>query len=339
MRLARKIVVPIVVLLCLGFILFLINQISGLYILISGINLLAGQIVLVCSLLIFGALMLSPLIVFLRMPRPIVRPKEISELPIFHKHLLSRLRHNKILSAEDCIPKSVDDLEQSVGVLNKKANEMVVKTATIVFLTTAISQNGKLDAFTVLGAQMRMVWKIAHIYYHRPTLREIAYLYGNVGASAMLAYEIEDLDLSRQIEPVVTAVLRNSSSASVPMIGPATQILMDSLLEGSTNAFLTLRVGIMAMKMCGSLGVIDRSSLKKEVMKEAAVQLKAVTISASGMVIKNVLKAVKNAGIGTLKTSWKGLRDTGIKMKDGLVQGGRKMNPFGKKDKEANPID
>ena len=43
----------------------------------------------------------------------------------------------------------------------------------------------------VLAAQSRMTWTLARLYYQRPRLRELAYLYGNVAATAFVTAEIE----------------------------------------------------------------------------------------------------------------------------------------------------
>ena len=124
--------------------------------------------------------------------------------------------------------------------------------ATTVFLTTAVSQSGRLDALLVLMAQSRMVWRVAHLYYQRPSLREMAHLYTNVAATAFVAGELDDIELHQMIQPVVAASLGTMGGA-IPGFQVFTTIAVNSLLSGSANAFLTLRVGMIAKAYCGSL--------------------------------------------------------------------------------------
>ncbi len=334
----KKLFVPVLILLALGFFLFLFNQVNGLYSLASELNPVFGKAVLALLVLVIGILIVSPFMIYFKLPKPIQRPRNEGEVKSYQKKVLERLKNNQILLQEGHLPNATEDLDAAIKTLNKKADEIIGETASIVFLTTSISQNGKLDAFTVFGTQLRMIWKVAHIYYQRPSLRELGYLYVNVGASSFLASEIEDLDITKQIEPVATAIFRNASGKSVPLIGPTAQILLDSLLEGSTNAFLTLRVGILAKKYCGELGYMDSSTMKREALKEAALQLKSITIKSSAKVISAILKATGNASLDTIKSGWEGIKQTGSKVKDEIVHTSQKMNPFKKRqrDKETN---
>ena len=335
----KHIALAVLGLLAVGFVLFLINQVSGLYMIASDLSPLFGRFVLAAMVIVIGTLMLTPFFIYFRMPKPLRRPQTEAEVNKYQEKLVSRLANNQILLTANMVPTDRSELPKSIEVLDKKANEMIGETASIVFLTTSISQNGKLDAFTVFGTQVRMIWKIAHIYFQRPTLRDLAYLYTNVGANSFLASEIEDFDITQQIEPVATAIFRNASGKSVPLIGPTAQILLDSLLEGSTNAFLTLRVGILARKYCGELGEVDVRKMKREALKESAGQLRSITMKSSGMIISAILRATRNAGVDTLKSGWDGLKNTGTKVRDGVVRTSQKINPFKKKSPEGKTND
>ncbi len=316
----KRLFIPILLLLAFGFILFLVNQISGIYLLVSDLNPVAGKITLVIMIVLAGVLLVSPFLIFWKLPKAIKPPEDEQQLPQYHKKLLTRLKENRVLHSAQCVPSSVDDLPGSIEVLNKKTDEIIGQTAYVVFLTTSISQNGKLDSLTVFFTQIRMVWNVAHIYYQRPTIRDLIYLYSNVGASSFLASEIEDIDFTRQIEPIANALFKNVSGRSVPILGNATQVVLDSLMEGSTNAFLTLRVGIIAKKLCGELGVRDNKKMRNDAVKEAAVQLRSITLNASGKIISSLMKATRNAGWESMKSSWEGIKRTGAR-----------VNPFKKK--------
>lgn len=317
----------------MGFILFLVNQISGIYLLIRDFSPVLAKATLLVLVIMCSALVLSPLFVVLKLPSPIPKPKSASDLPDYHRALARRLHTNKYLKAKG-IGVTSSNLQEAITPLDEEALRVIKATATTVFLTTSVSQNGKLDALTVFSTQMRMVWKIAHVYYQRPTIKELTRLYSFVAINAFVASEIEELDISQQIEPVAGAIFKNASGKAIPLIGPSATIIMDSLLEGSTNAFLTLRVGLIAKKYCGHLDVWDSKEIKRSAYRESASLLKSVAMSASGKIVKGILSATKKAGIDSLKNSWRDLQHTTGKVGKGIVTSTQKLNPFpGKKEK------
>ena len=85
-------------------------------------------------------------------------------------------------------------IESALKVPDAKADDIIKRTASTLFVTTAVSQNGRLDALMVLADQTRLIWQVAHIYNQRPTLRDFGRLYANVGATLFAASELEDLD-------------------------------------------------------------------------------------------------------------------------------------------------
>ena len=86
-------------------------------------------------------------------------------------------------------------------------------------------------------------------YWQRPSLHNLQQLYTNVAISWLAAAGIEQIDLSQQIQPILNAMLK-SPSKHIPVIGNAAHIITDSILEGTINAFLTLRVGVLTKNYC-----------------------------------------------------------------------------------------
>ena len=327
----KRLVFPISILLVMGFTLFIVNQISGIYLLVRSYSEFYANILLVLLIAASVVLMAWPFIIYLKMPKAIQLPESQAQLLKHQQRLIKRLKHNKLLKKADLIPYDPKSLEKTIQHLDHEATKVIRKTSNIVFLTTSVSQNGKLDALTLLATQSKMVWKIAHIYYQRPTLRELTYLYANVGASSMLASEIEDLDITTQIEPVLQSFFRNSAGKSIPVIGPTANIIFDSLLEGSTNAFLTLRVGNIAKKYCGCNEVTSKNAIRKNAFKESVSQLKEIVLKSSSQIVTGLLKATRKAGVDTIKSGWEGLRSAGGKVIGGISETGRRANPFKKK--------
>lgn len=331
-RTIKKIAFPVVILLSLVFVLFLVNQISGVYLMAHQMNPLFGNIVLGILIAISLVLTASPFVILWKMPKPLRRPEQENELSSYKIQLLKRLKSNQYLQEKSAVPRSEEDLEASIQVLNEEADRLIKSTSKTIFLATAISQNGKLDALTVFLSQMRLVWKIAHLYYQRPSLKELIYLYGNVGTTAFLASQIEEIDLAEHLEPIVTSMAKNASGKSVPVIGPTATIVLDSLLEGTTNAFLSLRVGLLARNYCGQLVVTTQKEIRSSTLKEASKMLRKIALESSGTIISTILNATKKVGLDTLKNGWEGMIKTGEKVKDSVLDASRKINPFRKKE-------
>lgn len=293
----------------LGFVLFAVNQIIAFHANLTTINVtLAWLVTGFISVTIF-LLLLIPFVLIARLPKSVAFPDNYEDEPQYHTILKSRLARNKLVRKAGFNVNTEEGMKQALELLNKEAQDVIKQTAKSVFFTTAISQNGKLDALTVFITQSRMIWKVAHIYWQRPSLRDMIKLYGNVGATALIASELDEIDITRQIEPIINAVLR-SPGRSLPVIGHAAHIVTDSLLEGSTNAFLTLRVGIVTQRYCGSWDIADRKTIRKNSFITASALLKNLVLESSGKVVTSVMTAIKDAGKNTIKSSVKGV--TGI---------------------------
>jgi hypothetical protein len=63
---------------------------------------------------------------------------------------------------------------------------------------------------------------------------------------------------------------------AIPGFQVMTSIMVNSLLSGSANAFLTLRVGIIAKDYCGSLVAQPRTQVRRDATAEAARLLSGI---------------------------------------------------------------
>src|SRR5262249_36962447 len=150
-----------------------------------------------------------PIVILLRMPKPLEPPASESS-PEFAEHLKrlgDRLASNPRAGLAQTRPIGRRDIEDALATLDRDARVIVKQAASTIFLTTAVSQSGRLDALLVLAAQSRMVWRIAQLYYQRPSLREMTHLYANVAATSFVAGELDDLELHQMIQPVVAGTV------------------------------------------------------------------------------------------------------------------------------------
>jgi len=306
-------------LLVLALLMFIVNQVGQLFTLASAVSPVLGQVVLWGSILLFGALLATPIVAYLRLPKALVPPRNPEKLPAYKQRLAQKLARNPQVQKASISTQSPEGLTQALDLLKQKADEEIDRTAKAVFLTTAVSQNGKLDALTVLAAHMRLVWRIAHLYHQRPGLKQLAYLYGNVAGTALITPGIEDLDISEQLEPIMQAMARNSAGSALS-INSAGQMVIDSLFEGTVNALLTLRIGIVARNYCGLTEPLNRKVLRKNVLAEASARLGGLVMKTSGQVVTGVIKATGRVGVNTVKNGARAVANTATQVANSASQ-------------------
>jgi hypothetical protein len=169
----------------------------------------------------------------------------------------------------------------------------------------------------VLAAQSRMVWQLAHLYNQRPSLREMAQLYANIGATVFLVSQLEDMDIEEQVEPVIAATLAGSAASLVPGASVVATLITQAILDGAANAFLTLRIGVICQRYCRCVTAVDRRLLRRYASATAARMLATVVGASAGVVSRTVLGAARKAGAGAVGSVAGGLRTFG-----------ERVNPF-----------
>ena len=268
----RNVLVPVSLLLVVAFLVFLVNQTVQAVGLADRIHPALGTAVLWMLLLVYVGCAAVPCALLLRLPRPL-KPPASEAAPEFEAHLSAlrrRLRGNPLLAGQSV--SSRQEIEAALRVLDTRADEIVRSAGSRVFVATAVSQNGSLDGLMVLLAHTRMLWQIARVYYQRPTLRDLTFLYANVASTAFLAAQLDDVDVAEQIQPLVSGVL-GSAAGAVPGFHAASTLLMNSVMTGTANAFLTLRVGIVAKRYCGALVLPEPRALRRLAVSQAAQML------------------------------------------------------------------
>ncbi len=165
--------------------------------------------------------------------------------------------------------KLVTQLEQIYNnEIKKLINKTIQKHAKTVMVSTAISQNGRLDFFTVVVVNLKMIKEIVQLCGFRPNFNKLAKLTINVMTTALIAEGLEDMDIS-QVLPQSTL----QTISEFPLIKP----LMSSVTQGISNAWLTLRIGIVTRKyLFSDAEEITKEKLRRDALLEASGMLPAV---------------------------------------------------------------
>jgi len=286
------------------FVQFVINQTAQVVQLADKVSPSFGNFVFWALLMVYTVLILMPIFLFLRLPKSLMPPKS-EDAPEFDAYLAAlkkRLASNPHLKVLELSNRQ--QIEEALAILAKKSDEIIRQTASTVFISTAISQSGRLDAFLVLSAQSRMVWRISRLYYQRPILRDLIQLYANVAGTAFLASELENVDISEQLEPVLSSAF-GALATTIPGFQLAASILVNSVLTGAANAYLTLRVGMIAKCYCGSLVITEKRTLRRTASVEAAKLLSSIVKQGTAIISKALWKSSKGK-IGDLFSDMKG---------------------------------
>jgi hypothetical protein len=304
-----------------GSALFLLREAAAVHPVLGWV--VAGLLALAVILLL-----VVPVVQLLRLPRALVRPSEPTgpRWDRYVRRYAERLVRNDLVregyvhlsDLESALAdggrgkRLEEEVTRAVRFLDGKAQEAITRHAAAVFATTAVSQSGRLDTAIVLSAQVRMVKEVACVYYQRPTYRELVSLYSNVGASAFVAGEIQDSELLAVLGAPVTAGI----TSFLPVAGadPLISLLVNSLLDGSANGFLTLRIGVLTRRYAGLRLEGDRRTVARSASLEAAGLLGGVVSQGATRVATLTRKLVVQRAVKGTSKAAKGVAGAGASL-------------------------
>lgn len=174
---------------------------------------------------------------------------------------------------------SEEDLKENLNnyfnkILKAEINKIVLRNAKTVMLSTAISQNGRLDMLTVLTVNLKMIKEIVLKCGFRPSYAKLGKLSVNVLSTALIAEGLEGLDFNDLFPNSTTNIL-----SEIPLIKP----LASSILQGISNALLTIRVGIVTRRyLFSEYKNISKNEIRRQSIKES--------IKLLPIVVKDVIK-------------------------------------------------
>lgn len=140
----------------------------------------------------------------------------------------------------------------------------IKSAAKTAFVTTAISQTAFYDMFSMLSVNLHLIRTIVESCGYRPSGAALLGLYVRILKATFLAGGLEEMDLE-ELLPLVTG------NAAMKLPG----LVFASAAQGTVNAFMTIRVGILTKKYLFSAdGPIEMTQARKDSYKEAIEFLK-----------------------------------------------------------------
>lgn len=275
------------------------------------IHLGAGHPVFWVLITVFLISATSPFYLYFKLPKALIPPSEDSGL-MFDKYLIQLRKRLSLNTRLNGVPlESKEEIQSAIALLSKESDKVIRETATAVFVSTSIMQSGRLDGLITLFTQARMVWRVACVYQQRPSPRQMFHLYSNVGANALLAESIEEIDLSEIVAPLFASSITSSI--------PGMSSIMNSVTNGTANAFLTLRVGSITKQYCEALSTPSRSLVRRSATLSAIAIVGDIVKENGSRIVSGSWGMVKGAVDSTVQ----GAKNVAGKVGDSSLSGAK----------------
>lgn len=168
--------------------------------------------------------------------------------------------------------------------IKREMNKIIRSNAKTVMISTAISQNNKLDMVAVLAVNLKMIKELVVKCGFRPSMANLGKLSANVLGTALIAEGLENIDISEVLPSSATNFI-----AEVPFLKP----IMSSVMQGISNALLTIRIGIVTRKyLFADTPIVSKTQIRIEALKESVKMLPIVIKDAIVIFPKKIGKLV-----------------------------------------------
>ena len=225
------------------------------------------------------------------------------------KKLTNNLKKNTELSADETAQledflkqgNQADDLliEFFTEKFSPVIDSQIKSAAKTAFVTTAISQTAFYDMFSMLSVNLHLIRTIVESCGYRPSGAALFGLYLRILKATFLAGGLEEMDLE-ELLPLVTG------NAAMKLPG----LVFASAAQGTVNAFMTIRVGILTKKYLFSAdGPIEMAQARKDSYKEAIDFLKKCELHKEVLsMVKKTAHGAKEAAATSVKKVWESAR-------------------------------
>jgi hypothetical protein len=143
---------------------FVIRETAQIVTLAAMVHPRLGDAVLALLLLIYGVCLGLPVVLYFRLPPPLRWPADGSAEAIgqYRQRLADRLSQNPVLKEVTVQAMDPSSLERACRMLSERAQVHITQTASMVFLSTAVSQTGRFDAGVPLSSEPKRPLRSVH---------------------------------------------------------------------------------------------------------------------------------------------------------------------------------
>lgn len=182
--------------------------------------------------------------------------------------------------------KKYDELQMNMTVvfhdcIKKNLNNIIIKKAKTVLISTAICQNARMDMITVFSVNLNMIKDLVTECGFRPNMTNLSKLTINVFSTALIAEGLESISIDDILPNSV-----NNALGQIPFIKP----VMASVTQGIANALLTIRIGCVTRKYLFRDGnIITKEDIRKSAFKDSLILLPMVLYGTLTFIPKKIV--------------------------------------------------
>lgn len=182
--------------------------------------------------------------------------------------------------------KNYDELQMNMTVvfhdcIKKNLNNIIIKKAKTVLISTAICQNARMDMITVFSVNLNMIKDLVTECGFRPNMTNLSKLTINVFSTALIAEGLESISIDDILPNSV-----NNALGQIPFIKP----VMASVTQGIANALLTIRIGCVTRKYLFRDGnIITKEDIRKSAFKDSLILLPMVLYGTLTFIPKKIV--------------------------------------------------
>lgn len=246
------------------------------------------------SVILFWVLIINPIRVITLSPTFTVDAMlhDDSKRHKIYKDAVNVLIKQQLITEEDTtlLQDTMNDREALKGSLatvfdrtiKTNMDEVIVRNAKSVLVTTALSQNGNLDMLSVLAINIKMIREIVEVSGFRPSYPYLAKLSLNVLVTSLIAEGIEDMDIAEYMPTKISETLTD-----IPFL----KTISSSIIGGIANGMLTCRVGIITQKyLYNDNQLIDKKQIRRQAYKGTLLLMPRVVSEGLTIFPKSVAK-------------------------------------------------
>jgi len=160
-----------------------------------------------------------------------------------------------------------------------KIETEIEDTASLVLITTAISQNGLLDGVSIIYYNIRMIKRIIFIAGFRPAMRQVFKMIRDIFVTAFIFNTIEEINPEEMLEDVIDA-------SGEKLFGKLISKISSSFIQGCFSAYVTLKVGYVTKYW---LYMSEEDFKEKNIKKQSRTEARKILVT---KVMKNTVGVV-----------------------------------------------
>lgn len=129
------------------------------------------------------------------------------------------------------------------GSVKSSAHSIIAKGALRSGTLSALSQNSAADAALIAVVNLQMIKDIVFLYGFRPSDARLVKIFSRVMQNSLVAYGLGGFKIGNGVVRTI-----GGAAKGIPILGSAISVLVDSSVQGLTNAALTAVIGFQTIK-------------------------------------------------------------------------------------------